>query len=117
LAVEDRNLGTVNAWAFIFWCVSSSVWKRLRLSDDWTCRPYISCFIYSGFDASSKKQSSVLMVICHSDRPKEPIPTDFRFIGTKTICPTGYTSLNREEGSFFRAFKPRIVNIDRSSRV
>ncbi len=55
---------------------------------------------------SSKKQSSVLMVICHSDRPKEPIPTDFRFIGTKTICPTGYTSLDREERSFFRAFKP-----------
>jgi Tfp pilus assembly protein PilE len=42
---------------------------------------------------SSKKQSGMHRVGCSSDRPNEPIPTDFRFIGTKTICPTGYTSM------------------------
>ncbi len=63
---------------------------------------------------SSKNRSSVLMVVCISERPNEPIPTDFRFVGTKTICPTGYTSLDREGGSFFRAFKPRTANNNRS---
>jgi hypothetical protein len=65
----------------------------------------------------SKNRSSVLMVVCISNRPNEPIPTDFRSIGTKTICPTGYTSLDRDRGSFFRAFKLGVANIDRRSRV
>jgi Type IV pilin-like G and H, putative len=62
---------------------------------------------------SSTNRSSVLMFVCSSDRSNELIPTDFRFIGTKTICPTGYTSLNRDRG--FRAFKPEVANIDQSS--
>ncbi len=56
---------------------------------------------------SSTNRSGVYRVVCRSDRSNEPIPTDFRFIGTKTICPTGYTSLDRDGGSF-RALKPRI---------
>jgi Tfp pilus assembly protein PilE len=42
---------------------------------------------------SSKKRSGMHRVVCRSERPNEPIPTDFRFIGTKIICPTGYTSI------------------------
>jgi Type IV pilin-like G and H, putative len=42
---------------------------------------------------SSKKRSGMHRVGCSSNRLNEPIPTDFRFIGTKTICPTGYTSI------------------------
>jgi hypothetical protein len=41
---------------------------------------------------SGKKQLEINMVICQSDLANPPIPSDFRFVGTKTICPTGYTS-------------------------
>lgn len=65
---------------------------------------------------STKKRSGIYMVVCISDRSNEPIPTDFRFIGTNTICPKGYASLDREGGSI-RAFKPRIVNNARNSQI
>jgi Type IV pilin-like G and H, putative len=43
-------------------------------------------------DSSDLKQSSVYMVVCHSDRAGVALPRDFSFIGTKIICPSGYTS-------------------------
>jgi type II secretory pathway pseudopilin PulG len=63
---------------------------------------------------SDKKRSGMYRVVCSSDRPNEPIPTDFRFIGTKTICPTGYTSMNRDGGRL-REFNPRTEHNDRAT--
>jgi Tfp pilus assembly protein PilE len=53
-------------------------------------------YVLVTLDSGKKRSGIMYRVVCSSDRPNEPIPTDFRFIGTKTICPTGYTSINRE---------------------
>jgi Type IV pilin-like G and H, putative len=53
---------------------------------------------------SSGRHPGIYMVICRSDRSGVPIPKDFRFIKTKTICPTGFTSLH---GRDFKKIKSR----------
>jgi Type IV pilin-like G and H, putative len=67
----------------------------------------------------SRNQPEIYMVICQSDSPQqfragESIPQDFRFIGTKAICPSGYTSLEDSRTFFLTQLQLTLSHHERS---